>query len=202
MTQSMKRFAFGASSILALALIACGANDAESSGESNDTLSTVNCPKSIGAWTIGVHYNVGDLVTFKGQVFRAIQAHTPVDGWFPDIVPALWQPVTCANGAPTAAPPPPANTTPPPAQTTPPPANTTPPPANTGGNGTTCVGGPKFDPAGAKNVGNGHGGQFIGGQCLSSADCASGCCAKPCGICSGPGAQFQAGKLGCGFVSH
>jgi hypothetical protein len=70
---------------------------------------------------------------------------------------------------------------------------------NTGGNGTTCVGGPKFDPAGAKNVGNGAAKQFIGGQCLDTADCASGCCAKPCGICSGTGAQFQAGKQGCGF---
>ncbi len=63
-----------------------------------------------------------------------------------------------------------------------------------------CVGGPKFDPAGDKNVGNGVGRQFIGGQCLSAKDCASGCCALPCGICSGPGAQFQAGKQGCGFV--
>jgi hypothetical protein len=64
-----------------------------------------------------------------------------------------------------------------------------------------CVGGPKFDPAGVKNVGNGKGQQFIGGQCLSAKDCASGCCALPCGICSGPGAQFQAGKKGCGFVA-
>jgi hypothetical protein len=71
--------------------------------------------------------------------------------------------------------------------------------ANTGGNNGQCVGGPAFDPAGAKNVGNGAGRQFIGGQCLSAADCASGCCAFPCGICSGPGAQFQAGKQGCGF---
>ena len=62
-----------------------------------------------------------------------------------------------------------------------------------------CVGGPRFDPAGDKNVGNGRGVQFIGGQCLSAKDCASGCCALPCGICSGPGAQFQAGKQGCGF---
>jgi hypothetical protein len=69
----------------------------------------------------------------------------------------------------------------------------TPPP------GRQCVGGPAFDPAGAKNVGNGAGRQFIGGQCRSAADCASGCCALPCGICSGPGAQFQAGKQGCGF---
>ena len=63
------------------------------------------------------------------------------------------------------------------------------------------AGGPAFDPAGVANVGNGNGGQFIGGQCLSGADCASGCCAGPSGICSGLGAQTQAGKTGCGFVS-
>jgi len=63
------------------------------------------------------------------------------------------------------------------------------------------AGGPPFDPSGAKNVGNGKGTQFIGGQCLSSTDCASGCCAGPSGICSGVGAQLQAGKTGCGFPS-
>jgi hypothetical protein len=68
-----------------------------------------------------------------------------------------------------------------------------------GGHGNSCVGGPAFDPSGDKNVGNGRGQQFIGGQCLDARDCASGCCALPCGICSGPGAQFQAGKQGCGF---
>jgi hypothetical protein len=62
-------------------------------------------------------------------------------------------------------------------------------------------GGPPFDPSGAKNVGNGVGAQFIGGQCLSTADCASGCCAGPSGICSGPGASTQNGKTGCGFSS-
>jgi hypothetical protein len=75
----------------------------------------------------------------------------------------------------------------------------TPAPSADAGAGSVCVGGPRFDPAGAKNVGNGRGQQFIGGQCLKAADCASGCCAFPCGICSGPGAQFQAGKQGCGF---
>lgn len=57
------------------------------------------------------------------------------------------------------------------------------------------------DPAGAQNVGNGAGKQFITGQCLSNADCASGCCAKlgAIGICSGPGAADQQGKQGCGF---
>ena len=68
--------------------------------------------------------------------------------------------------------------------------------------GAPASGGPAFDPAGVKNVGNGVGTQFIGGQCLSTADCASGCCAGPSGICSGPGASTQAGKTGCGFVSN
>ncbi|KAL2128739.1 hypothetical protein VTI74DRAFT_8717 [Chaetomium olivicolor] len=61
------------------------------------------------------------------------------------------------------------------------------------------------DPAGEKNIGNGAGIQFIGGQCLGAADCASGCCAtlpkggQTIGVCSGVGAQNQAGKQGCGF---
>ncbi|KAM0325875.1 hypothetical protein ACHAQA_007178 [Verticillium albo-atrum] len=58
------------------------------------------------------------------------------------------------------------------------------------------------DPSGEKNIGNGNGAQFIGGACLSSADCASTCCAvngNNGGVCSGLGAQFQAGKQGCGF---
>ncbi|KAK3938463.1 hypothetical protein QBC46DRAFT_390173 [Diplogelasinospora grovesii] len=63
------------------------------------------------------------------------------------------------------------------------------------------------DPAGAANQGNGAGKQFIGGQCNSAADCASTCCATlpqaagTIGVCSGPGAQREAGKQGCGFVA-
>ncbi|KAG9235540.1 hypothetical protein BJ875DRAFT_528811 [Amylocarpus encephaloides] len=60
---------------------------------------------------------------------------------------------------------------------------------------------PQFNKDGAANVGNGAGGQFITGQCLSNADCASACCAKPLGICSAEAASLQAGKQGCGFVS-
>ena len=71
--------------------------------------------------------------------------------------------------------------------------------ASTAASTSPAHGGPPFDPAGAKNVGNGKGLQFIGGQCLSASDCASGCCAGPSGICSGPGAQTQNGKTGCGF---
>ncbi|UNI13964.1 hypothetical protein JDV02_000650 [Purpureocillium takamizusanense] len=59
------------------------------------------------------------------------------------------------------------------------------------------------DPAGAGNVGNGAGKQFITGGCVSDDDCASACCANQNnkgGVCSGVGAANQAGKTGCGFT--
>ncbi|RYP61853.1 hypothetical protein DL769_007542 [Monosporascus sp. CRB-8-3] len=66
------------------------------------------------------------------------------------------------------------------------------------------------DPAQEKNVGNGQGRQFIGGQCLTSADCNSRdtntCCATlgGIGVCSaasvaGTPAKPVQGKTGCGF---
>lgn len=64
----------------------------------------------------------------------------------------------------------------------------------------------KPDAAGKQNLGNGAGRQFITGQCLSNADCASACCATlpqsggaTIGICSGPAVSFAQGKQGCGF---
>jgi hypothetical protein len=57
------------------------------------------------------------------------------------------------------------------------------------------------DPAGAKNVGNGQGGQFITGECTSDADCNSGCCATLGNIviCSGVAVADVQGKSGWGF---
>ncbi|EJP62690.1 uncharacterized protein BBA_08405 [Beauveria bassiana ARSEF 2860] len=59
------------------------------------------------------------------------------------------------------------------------------------------------DPAGAADVGNGQGKQFITGGCLSDADCRSGCCAglKDGAVCSSPDVAFDQGKQGCGFGS-
>ncbi|KUJ18511.1 biotrophy-associated secreted protein 2 [Mollisia scopiformis] len=56
--------------------------------------------------------------------------------------------------------------------------------------------------AGAKNVGNGAGAQFITGGCVADADCSSACCANASGVgvCSAEAAAFQNGKDGCGFV--
>jgi hypothetical protein len=50
--------------------------------------------------------------------------------------------------------------------------------------------------AGAQNVGKGDGSQFITGQCLSNADCASTCCNKNTGLCNAIGAV---GIQNCGF---
>ncbi|OAA46727.1 hypothetical protein BBO_03282 [Beauveria brongniartii RCEF 3172] len=59
------------------------------------------------------------------------------------------------------------------------------------------------DPAGAADVGNGQGKQFITGGCLSDADCKSKCCAglKDGAVCSSPDVAFDQGKQGCGFGS-
>lgn len=171
------------------ATIACSASP-ESSQSSAEELSQCAAAK---AWAPNTVYKVGDVVSFEEIDYVVLQAHTSLSVWPPNIVPALYKVTSCSSSGSTA--PAPTSTTP----TTAPVSTTPKSGASSGGNGGQCVGGPKFDPAGEKNVGNGAGGQFIGGQCLDAADCASGCCALPCGICSGPGAQFQAGKQGCGF---
>lgn len=41
-------------------------------------------------WAATSSYRPGDVVIFKGVVYRARQSVTPNPGWTPDIVPALW----------------------------------------------------------------------------------------------------------------
>jgi hypothetical protein len=156
---------------------------------------------SVKEWALGTIYGKDTRVTDTGDVFAARYSHTAfAPNWNPKNAGSIWLAVGHCRGAaggggqeqPPAPPPPP----PPPQQQ--PPAPLPPPPGICQPNGRP---GPIFDPAGTKNVGNGAGQQFIGGQCLDASDCASGCCALPCGICSGPGAQFQNGKQGCGFTS-
>ncbi|RKU43467.1 hypothetical protein DL546_001687 [Coniochaeta pulveracea] len=45
-----------------------------------------------------------------------------------------------------------------------------------------------FSKPGSQNVGKGDGSQFITGQCLTNADCASTCCNKNTGVCNAIGA--------------
>ncbi|WP_438432256.1 fibronectin type III domain-containing protein [Gorillibacterium sp. sgz500922] len=44
-----------------------------------------------GAWAPYVSYAAGDTVTYGGQTYKDIQAHTSLPGWEPPNVPALWQ---------------------------------------------------------------------------------------------------------------
>jgi len=177
--------------------------------ESEDSLAAlpeVDCT-GLKEWAQKTVYPAGIKVTDTGDAFAARSSHTAfgVD-WNPKSAGSLWVAVGHCKGAaggggggggggqqqpPPPPPPPPGGG----GQQQPPP----PPPPPAGKCNATGQPGPKFDIAGARNVGNRSKQQFIGGQCLSAADCASGCCALPCGICSGPGAQFQAGKQGCGF---
>ena len=41
-------------------------------------------------WTTQVAYAVGDRVTYLGETYEAIQAHTSQSGWEPPNVPSLW----------------------------------------------------------------------------------------------------------------
>lgn len=42
-------------------------------------------------WAVGVLYAVNAQVTFGGQTYECLQAHTSQAGWTPAAVPALWR---------------------------------------------------------------------------------------------------------------
>jgi chitinase len=65
--------------------------------------------QTIPAWAVNTTYAVGDLVTFDGVTYSAIQAETSEPGWQPPNTPALWQ-VTNPKGAQSCAAAPPAPT--------------------------------------------------------------------------------------------
>lgn len=58
-----------------------------------------------GAWAPNVAYQANDTVTYGGNTYKALQAHTSLVGWEPTNVPALWQQTqggTSDTQAPTA----------------------------------------------------------------------------------------------------
>jgi len=178
----------------------------------------VNC-NGLKSWAVGQTFSKGDVITFDNRAFKTLQQiRVDASDWTPVNLPGFWSSAGSCGG--TATPPvtTPPTTTPP--TTTPPtttPPTTTPPTTNPGNNPVitakggeepgfgrcnsfaTGLPGPAFDVAGVNKVGNGNGGQFITGRCLSNADCGSGNCAGPCGVCSGPAVCKAAGKTGCGF---
>lgn len=47
-------------------------------------------PGEVPEWAIATPYAVGDEVTYQGQTYRCLQAHTSQPGWTPPAVPSLW----------------------------------------------------------------------------------------------------------------
>lgn len=59
-------------------------------GQAGDPPATPDAPD----WAIGVAYEIDDLVTYQGVVYRCVQAHVSQAGWEPSSVPALWTPAS------------------------------------------------------------------------------------------------------------
>lgn len=53
--------------------------------------------EQVAAWQPNTSYAVGALVTYNGQTYQCLQAHTSLVGWEPPNVPALWK--LSASGA-------------------------------------------------------------------------------------------------------
>jgi chitinase len=84
-----------------------------------------------GAWAPNTAYAVNDTVTYGGNTYKCLQAHTSLVGWEPSTTPALWQ-LQSSGSTPTATR---TNT---PGGPTPTRTNTPPPTATSGGGGGTC----------------------------------------------------------------
>jgi chitinase len=57
------------------------------------------------AWAPNQHYSVGDLVTYNGATYRALQAADSQPTWTPVAAPALWEPVSTESVAGVQIPP-------------------------------------------------------------------------------------------------
>ena len=48
-------------------------------------------------WESGIDYLVGERRTYKGNLYRCLQAHTAVETWNPEDAPSLWAKVLIPN---------------------------------------------------------------------------------------------------------
>jgi hypothetical protein len=81
--------------LTALAGCSGGSTNTEST---RAALSASECAAA-APWAANVAYATGDVVTYGGNVYECIQAHTSLSNWTPDATPALWAPADC-SGAP------------------------------------------------------------------------------------------------------
>ena len=87
---------FGSS---ALALLGCGSDPSQYGRSHTERFGSVQQALT-AAWTPNTAYSAGDQVTYGGNTYQAVQAHTSQTGWEPPNTPALW---TIAPRMPTAA---------------------------------------------------------------------------------------------------
>lgn len=60
--------------------------------DSNQVSVTVTSSSSaVKEWVMNTLYNVGSVVLYKGVTYQAVQKHVAYDGYYPDVVPALWK---------------------------------------------------------------------------------------------------------------
>src|SRR5215475_14009746 len=59
--------------------------------------------QTIPAWQINHHYLPGDLVTYNGITYQALQEETSIVTWTPAATPALWQPIDMKGAGSCAA---------------------------------------------------------------------------------------------------
>ena len=55
------------------------------------TVSPTPTPGGAQAWAAGVAYKINDLVTYSGNTYKCLQAHTSQVGWEPTNAASLWQ---------------------------------------------------------------------------------------------------------------
>ena len=70
-----------ASTIAFVTLAETGVIDDETATEHTDLFSP---------WVEGIAYEVGNIRSYEGDLYRCVQAHTSQSDWTPDNVPALW----------------------------------------------------------------------------------------------------------------
>lgn len=48
-------------------------------------------------WEVGKELNVGDRVEHEGKLYKVVQAHTTQEGWQPNLLHALFEPIDIVN---------------------------------------------------------------------------------------------------------
>lgn len=91
--------------LLTALLCACHGGVGTPAGSGTGMPSPASAPNrddAIPAWAPGVAYQVGDLVSYDGEIYRCLQAHTSQSDWTPPATPALWQDtgMTVGGGGP------------------------------------------------------------------------------------------------------